>query len=86
MINCMLPHDQNYLHRAVCSNQMTLKEAQDMISTNWISAYQKYITTVTLLEQGMPLINKQNVRRVWQLVNAGSNVETHMPVAVAATQ
>lgn len=34
---------ENRLHKLVCSGQMTLKEAQKEISTNWITAYKKYI-------------------------------------------
>lgn len=31
------------LHEKVCSNELTLKEAQDLFRTNWIDAYKKYI-------------------------------------------
>ena len=33
---------ENRLHRMVCDGQISLKEAQKAISTNWIAAYKKY--------------------------------------------
>jgi len=35
---------ENKLHRLVCSGTITLVEAQQSIASNWIAAYQKYIT------------------------------------------
>ena len=32
------------LHRMVCSNQITLQDAQKQISKNWIKAYQLYVS------------------------------------------
>lgn len=34
---------ENYLKRAICKGSVTLKQAQFEISTNWITAYKKYI-------------------------------------------
>lgn len=36
-------HLENVLKSLVCRNQITLKEAQDAISSNWLTAYQKYV-------------------------------------------
>ncbi len=36
---------ENTLHSMVCSQQITLKKAQDLISTNWVAAYQQYVLT-----------------------------------------
>jgi len=33
---------ENYLHHAMCTNQITMATAQQQISTNWIKAYQQY--------------------------------------------
>lgn len=33
------------LKRLICSNQITLADAQKAISTNWVAAYNKYVTT-----------------------------------------
>lgn len=30
---------EDYLHRAACSGQMTLRAAQEAIATNWVKAY-----------------------------------------------
>jgi hypothetical protein len=35
---------ENKLHKMVCAGQIDLLEAQKEISTNWISAYNKYVT------------------------------------------
>jgi hypothetical protein len=35
---------ENRLHRLVCTGKITLKEAQDAISKDWIAAYIKYIS------------------------------------------
>jgi len=32
------------LKRLICSNQITLAEAQQAIATNWVAAYNKYVT------------------------------------------
>lgn len=32
---------ENYLHSEVCAGRMELKEAQQIISTDWLSYYQK---------------------------------------------
>jgi len=37
---------ENKLHVLVCTNQITLEEAQYSISTNWILAYKKYIGNI----------------------------------------
>jgi hypothetical protein len=34
---------ENKLHSMVCKNQISLEQAQKEISTDWISAYKKYI-------------------------------------------
>jgi hypothetical protein len=34
---------ENKLHDLVCSNQLSLSEAQSVIATNWVSAYSKYV-------------------------------------------
>jgi hypothetical protein len=34
---------ENKLHKMVCSNDISLRDAQIAISTNWIDAYKKYI-------------------------------------------
>jgi hypothetical protein len=34
---------ENSLHQLVCSNQISLFDAQTAISTNWYAAYQKYV-------------------------------------------
>jgi hypothetical protein len=34
---------ENELHRLVCNGTLTLKEAQEAIATDWISAYEKYV-------------------------------------------
>lgn len=35
---------EHKLHELVCSNQMTLKEAQDEISLSWVDSYNKYFS------------------------------------------
>ncbi len=35
---------ENKLHRMVCRHQITLKQAQKMIATNWIEAYRQYVS------------------------------------------
>jgi hypothetical protein len=32
---------ENQLHKEICEGKMTIKQAQDCISTDWISCYQK---------------------------------------------
>ena len=34
---------ENALHAMVCAHQITLKEAQTQIATNWATAYQAYV-------------------------------------------
>jgi hypothetical protein len=34
---------EHYLHKLVCSGQVSLEEARDEISRDWISAYRKYL-------------------------------------------
>jgi hypothetical protein len=34
---------ENKLHRMICSKQITMKEAQKAIATDWVNAYNKYI-------------------------------------------
>ena len=34
---------ENALHAMVCAHQITLKDAQSQIATNWYSAYQAYV-------------------------------------------
>ena len=34
---------ENKLHKLVCSGKLTLQEAQHMISTDWIKAYETYL-------------------------------------------
>lgn len=34
---------ENYLHREVCANRMTLKQAQHIIMPDWTVGYRKYI-------------------------------------------
>ncbi|MFA5188703.1 MAG: HNH endonuclease signature motif containing protein [Patescibacteria group bacterium] len=34
---------ENYLHRQVCTGQMTLAEAQKQIQTNWLEVYEQII-------------------------------------------
>lgn len=38
---------ENRLHYLVCADKISLREAQHMISTNWIQAYCKVISTAT---------------------------------------
>ena len=52
---------ENTLHSLVCSGAMTLQTAQESISTNWISAYAKYVieafsTIVTPIQTTPPTI------------------------------
>ena len=35
---------ENRLHEMVCSHQLPLAQAQQEIASNWIAAYQKYVT------------------------------------------
>lgn len=35
---------ENYLHRAVCAGTMTLADAQQAMRSNWVAAYDRYIT------------------------------------------
>ena len=37
-------HLENTLKRLVCAGTITLKEAQDAISSDWLSAFDKYVT------------------------------------------
>jgi hypothetical protein len=32
---------ENYLHRQVCSGEITLKEAQDAITNDWVRVYEQ---------------------------------------------
>jgi hypothetical protein len=34
---------ENRLHSIVCAGEMSLKDAQDAIATDWIAAYHKYV-------------------------------------------
>jgi hypothetical protein len=36
---------ENKLNELVCAGQITLAAAQDDIATNWVAAYEKYVTT-----------------------------------------
>lgn len=36
---------EDRLHALICSNQITLQEAQTAIRTNWVEAYRKYLCT-----------------------------------------
>jgi hypothetical protein len=38
---------ENKLHELVCSSKITLKEAQQDISSDWVSAYKRYINPAT---------------------------------------
>ena len=35
-------HLEDALHRMVCEQHITLAQAQRLIATNWVSAYQRY--------------------------------------------
>ena len=37
---------ENKLHEMICSGQMPMKDAQDAIAKDWISAYCKYVSSV----------------------------------------
>jgi Tfp pilus assembly protein FimT len=38
---------ENYLHDQVCSNKITVQEAQKEISSNWLKYYQEYLSSGT---------------------------------------
>jgi hypothetical protein len=40
------------LKRLVCAGTITLKTAQDAISTNWVAAYNKYVTKTDKADSG----------------------------------
>jgi hypothetical protein len=46
---------EDYLHSQVCSGKIDLPTAQREISTNWISAYQKYFHTARPLQRNTKL-------------------------------
>ncbi len=44
---------ENKLHKLVCTNKLSLTQAQDEIASDWIGAYKKYFKT------GKPVTNKK---------------------------
>ncbi len=45
---------ENYLHKQVCSGKMTLKDAQDLIKTNWTSGIQSNLGSTDSQETSDP--------------------------------
>jgi hypothetical protein len=51
---------EDYLHNQVCSGKIDLPTAQREISTNWISAYQKYFHTDRPLRRNSALVGSRD--------------------------
>lgn len=68
---------ENFLHKRVCDGKMDLKQAQDEIATDWISAYKKYFGSPSLQAAHLSRSVRKRVGRSHRgaiLVAAGGQV------------